>query len=415
MSTPVLIAENLSKTYVLDRRPQENRLSERLTSWWRRPHDAGSCVKFEALHDVSLTLGAGETLGIVGRNGAGKSTLLKILSGVTEPTSGRFGVRGRVGSLLEVGTGFHSELTGRENIYLNGAMLGMHHREVHRHFDAIVEFANVANFLETPVKRYSSGMQMRLAFAVAAHLDPEILIVDEVLAVGDAEFQKKCLGKMDEATHSGKTVLFVSHNLAAVQRLCRRAIWLDHGCVRADDEAETVIQKYLAEVMTDTASWTRTQPPLPGPHFLSLRLCKPDGTPLDCPDSAAAFGIEVEYRLPQETPGLMLALAIANREQLPLFSSSPLDSGVTLPKEPATYRTRVVFPPELCMPREYSVIVALYSLASSYESLFAPFSFLVAAAPSLATSLPTGRIGEIQVRCDWTQPQIQPPHGETSS
>ena len=192
--------------------------------------------EFWALKDVSFEVKQGEVLGIIGRNGAGKSTLLKILSRITEPTEGRVSLRGRVASLLEVGTGFHPELTGRENIFLNGAILGMTQREIRKKFDEIVAFAEVEKFLDTPVKHYSSGMYVRLAFAVAAHLEPEILVVDEVLAVGDAEFQKKCLGKMDEVSRrEGRTVLFVSHNMGVISNLCSLAIWLDAGQVRRWD------------------------------------------------------------------------------------------------------------------------------------------------------------------------------------
>lgn len=198
-----------------------------------------------ALRDVSFEVGQGERLGIIGRNGAGKSTLLKIISRITCPTAGRITIHGRVASLLEVGTGFHPELTGRENIYLNGAILGMGKAEIKRKFDDIVEFSEIERFLDTPVKRYSSGMYVRLAFAVAAHLDPEILLVDEVLAVGDIAFQKKCLGKMGEVTTSGRTVLFVSHNMAAIQSLCGKAIWLDRGRIAKVGDAPEVIASYL--------------------------------------------------------------------------------------------------------------------------------------------------------------------------
>ncbi|MBV8093168.1 MAG: ABC transporter ATP-binding protein, partial [Acetobacteraceae bacterium] len=203
--------------------------------------------EFWALKDVSLEVERGEVLGIIGRNGAGKSTLLKILSRITEPTRGRVVLRGRVASLLEVGTGFHPELTGRENIHLNGAILGMARAEIRRRFDEIVAFAGVEKFIDTPVKRYSSGMYVRLAFAVAAHLQPEILVVDEVLAVGDAEFQQKCLGKMDEVSRrEGRTVLFVSHNLSIVEKLCQRCIWLDRGTIRQSDSVAAVIKGYLS-------------------------------------------------------------------------------------------------------------------------------------------------------------------------
>jgi len=199
-----------------------------------------------ALRDVSLEVAEGEVVGIIGRNGAGKSTLLKILSKITHPTEGNIKIRGRVASLLEVGTGFHEELTGRENVYLNGSILGMKKQEVDKCFDAIVEFSGVEKFIDTQVKRYSSGMRLRLGFAVAAHLEPDVLIVDEVLAVGDVGFQKKCLDSMEGLRSGGRTVLFVSHNLAAVENLCSRGIWLDDGKVRMDGEAKEVIQAYMA-------------------------------------------------------------------------------------------------------------------------------------------------------------------------
>jgi lipopolysaccharide transport system ATP-binding protein len=211
----------------------------------RRLAGRGDLPRFWALKDVSLDVHPGEVVGVIGRNGAGKSTLLKILSRITEPTEGSAVIRGRVGSLLEVGTGFHLELTGRENVYLNGAILGMSHREIRRKFDEIVAFAEVEKFLDTPVKRYSSGMHVRLAFAVAAHLDPEILIIDEVLAVGDAAFQQKCLGKMDAVAHQGRTILFVSHNMAAVESLCTRACLLESGRVAALGDVPGVLARYL--------------------------------------------------------------------------------------------------------------------------------------------------------------------------
>ncbi|HXU21399.1 MAG TPA: ABC transporter ATP-binding protein [Verrucomicrobiae bacterium] len=201
-----------------------------------------------ALQNVSFSIKRGEAVGIIGRNGAGKSTLLKILSRITNPTSGIVAVDGKVASLLEVGTGFHQELTGRENIYLNGSILGMAKKEVDRKLDAIVEFSGVAKFLDTPIKRYSSGMRLRLGFAVAAHLDPDILIVDEVLAVGDAEFQKKCLNTMENLRGGARTVLFVSHNLAAVENLCERCIWIDGGQIRMDGETRSVIEAYMGSV-----------------------------------------------------------------------------------------------------------------------------------------------------------------------
>jgi lipopolysaccharide transport system ATP-binding protein len=218
-------------------------LANTATSFWKPKR--GKSKKIWALSDVSFEVGAGEVVGVIGRNGAGKTTLLKILSRITEPTTGRVELRGRVGSLLEVGTGFHPELTGRENIYLNGSILGMRREEIERRFDEIVAFAEVTEFIDTPVKRYSSGMYLRLAFAVAAHLETEILLVDEVLAVGDVQFQKKCMGKIEQVAGQGRTVLFVSHNMPAVQRLCTRGILLSGGTIVHDGNVRPVIQEYL--------------------------------------------------------------------------------------------------------------------------------------------------------------------------
>ena len=251
----VISVENLSKRYVIGHQTRHDTLRDALVHGVRRlgrllvSGERGLATgqeEFWALRDVSFEVRRGEVLGIIGRNGAGKSTLLKILSRITEPTGGRAAIRGRVASLLEVGTGFHPELTGRENIFLNGAILGMGRLEIRRKFDEIVAFAEVERFLDTPVKHYSSGMYVRLAFAVAAHLEPEILVVDEVLAVGDAQFQARCLGKMESiAQNRGRTVLFVSHNLSAVVRLCQRALVLDEGLVTADGSAATAVGQYL--------------------------------------------------------------------------------------------------------------------------------------------------------------------------
>lgn len=262
----IISVENLSKKYIIGHQQQErySSLQEMLAGGAKkvmnklavRPGpETGhqSHEEFWALKDVNFEIKQGDRVGIIGRNGAGKSTLLKILSRITEPTSGRVKIKGRVASLLEVGTGFHPELTGRENIYLNGAILGMSKAEIKRKFDEIVEFSEVEKFLDTPVKRYSSGMYVRLAFAVAAHLEPEILIVDEVLAVGDAQFQKKCLGKMKDAGTSGRTVIFVSHNLAAVKTLCSSAIGLDKGKIVRSGPVSGVVEEYLSRDLRSTS------------------------------------------------------------------------------------------------------------------------------------------------------------------
>jgi lipopolysaccharide transport system ATP-binding protein len=268
--SPIITVENLSKRYKLSHlasRPRYRALrdviAEGAANLFRfrrkRGHDdAPRSEDFWALKGINVEINRGEVVGIVGRNGAGKSTLLKVLSRITEPTAGRIRLRGRVASLLEVGTGFHPELTGRENIYLNGAILGMSRVEIKAKFDEIVAFAGVEKFLDTPVKHYSSGMYVRLAFAVAAHLEPEILVVDEVLAVGDAEFQKKCLGKMEEvAKGHGRTILFVSHNMSAVRSLCSRAILLSEGKLVANDSVDKVIDSYLAFGAQTELAWDR--------------------------------------------------------------------------------------------------------------------------------------------------------------
>jgi lipopolysaccharide transport system ATP-binding protein len=243
-----ITVENLSKRYSIGSKQQETMIREALVNFARHPfrrrNTPGETIW--ALKDVSFVVGKSEVVGVIGRNGAGKSTLLKILSKITYPTSGSIKVEGCVTSLLEVGTGFHEELTGRENIYLNGSILGMKRREINAKIDAIVDFAGVSNFLDTRIKFYSSGMRLRLGFAVAAHLDTELLLVDEVLAVGDADFQKKCLRKMESLHNAGRTVLFISHNLLAVEHLCPRVIWIDGGKVRCDGDAREVIQAYMA-------------------------------------------------------------------------------------------------------------------------------------------------------------------------
>ena len=246
---PILEVQHLSKEFKIDIK-QERYLS--LRDLLSNPFAKNKKLRentFFALNDVNFNVNAGESIGIIGRNGAGKSTLLKILSKITPPTSGKIICRGRIASLLEVGTGFHPELTGRENIFMNGSILGMRRAEIAKHFDAIVDFSGVEKFLETPLKRYSSGMQLRLAFAVAAHLEPEILIIDEVLAVGDAEFQKKCIGKMDEVSKSGRTVLFVSHDLSAVSTLTKKSIYLDKGQIMLYDNTPAVIQPNLVFII----------------------------------------------------------------------------------------------------------------------------------------------------------------------
>lgn len=245
--TNAIQVENVTKRYVIGTMRHETMLREALLNMVTlRRRARATETTILALNDLSFNVEEGEVVGIIGRNGAGKSTLLKVLSRITYPTSGRIRVKGRVASLIEVGTGFHDELTGRENIYLNGSILGMRKREIDARIDQIIDFAGVDKFVDTPIKRYSSGMRLRLGFAVAAHMEPDVLFVDEVLAVGDADFQKKCLNAMDELRSGGRTVLFVSHNMAAIENLCPRTVWIDGGRLHMDGPSDNVIAKYLA-------------------------------------------------------------------------------------------------------------------------------------------------------------------------
>jgi lipopolysaccharide transport system ATP-binding protein len=262
---------------------------------------------FWALKDVSFAVPEGQVVGLIGRNGAGKSTFLKVLSRVTEPTEGKIRFRGRIGSLLEVGTGFHPELTGRENILMNGAILGMRRAEIARHFDDIVAFAEVEKFIDTPVKHYSSGMYLRLAFAVAAHLDPEILLVDEVLAVGDAAFQKKCLGKMGDVSRRGRTVMFVSHNMTALRALCSRAVWFSEGKVMEDGPAGDVVDHYLQSHSTLNLESRWDDPATaPGDHRARLHLVRVNAKNTDTDLITVSTPLEVEFQYWNFLPGAVL-------------------------------------------------------------------------------------------------------------
>ena len=276
-----------------------------------RRHEAKAPPTFWALKDISFDVAEGEVVGLIGRNGAGKSTFLKVLSRVTDPTEGRILLHGRIGSLLEVGTGFHPELTGRENIFLNGAILGMRRAEIVRHFDAIVAFAEVEKFIDTPVKHYSSGMYLRLAFAVAAHLDPEILLVDEVLAVGDAAFQKKCLGKMADVSQQGRTVVFVSHNMTALRSLCTRAVWLNEGKVMEDGPAGAVVDHYLQKNATSNLESRWDDPATaPGDHRARLHLARVNLKGADTDQITVETPLEIEFQYWNFVPDAVLNVSI---------------------------------------------------------------------------------------------------------
>lgn len=338
----VIKVENLGKKYILSHQKQEpytalrdvmadmaKKWGKRLTNPFSKSQDTATYEDYWALKDVSFEVKEGDRVGIIGRNGAGKSTLLKILSRITEPTTGKIRLKGRIASLLEVGTGFHPELTGRENIYLNGAVLGMNKAEIKKKFDEIVAFAEVEKFLDTPVKRYSSGMYVRLAFAVAAHLEPEILVVDEVLAVGDMKFQKKCLEKMKDVGRQGRTVLFVSHDMNAIARLCERVILLDRGKLLQNGPTNEVISAYMRSGagMTALRQWPDITA-APGNDIVrlrSVRVCQEDGSVSQTTDIRQPIGIEMEYEVLEAGHMLVPNYLFRNEEGIDLFCALEQD------------------------------------------------------------------------------------------
>lgn len=350
MSEAIIRVENLGKKYIIGHQQQEGyrTLRDVIVSQTKsllkplqniKTNKHNSSEEFWSLKDVSFEIQQGDRVGIIGRNGAGKSTLLKILSRITEPTKGRIQIQGRVASLLEVGTGFHPELTGRENVYLNGAILGMSKVEIKRKFDEIVAFAEIEKFLDTPVKRYSSGMYVRLAFAVAAHLEPEILIVDEVLAVGDAQFQKKCLGKMESvSTKEGKTILFVSHNVRVFQQLCNNALFLEKGILKdASRDINSIARKYLLDNEDiQNSEWSNIKDEFQNSWFEPLRFLVVDkiGNKLEMPvrnDASIVVRIEGKVKLP--VPDLTIGYAIYTDEEHLLYWSYQTDDKKGVPRE----------------------------------------------------------------------------------
>jgi lipopolysaccharide transport system ATP-binding protein len=327
-----------------------------------------------ALKNVSFDVREGEVVGIIGVNGAGKSTLLKVISQITPPTRGEIHIRGRISSLLEVGTGFHPELTGRENVYLNGTILGMRKNEVDRKFDEIIEFSGVEKFLETPVKRYSMGMRVRLAFAVAAHLEPEILIIDEVLAVGDAEFQKKCLNKMEAVGSEGRTVLFVSHNMAAVTRLCTRGILLSSGGVIADGDTHDIVSSYLTSGLGTMASraWPAGDD-CPGDDSVrlrSVRIINSDGAVTEGVDIRRPVGLQMEFEVLQGGKILMPYFQLLNEEGVIVFST--IDQELrwhTEPRKPGRYVSTAWVPGNLLSEGMVYVLVAMRTKRRNYRPI----------------------------------------------
>lgn len=375
--TPALRLENVSKMYRLGE-VGTGTLSHDLNRLWARvrgkedpfskvgnvnDRTAGGtqdCVW--AVRNIDFEVQPGEIVGIIGRNGAGKSTLLKLLSRVTAPTEGRIYINGRIASLLEVGTGFHLELTGRENVFLNGAILGMSKREIRARFDEIVEFSGCAKYIDTPVKRYSSGMHVRLAFAVAAHLETDILIVDEVLAVGDAEFQAKCIGKMRDLSSAGhRTVLFVSHNMASMRQLCPRAILMDKGTVVSRGETGAIIEEYmtLGGEADRAVTWSeRDAPTGRGVRLLGILVKDAQGRTEGALASDAEFTIEIDYELTEELRGMRVGIGLTNAEGILLFVSSDFSANTTNARVwPGRYISRATVPGKLLIEGRYSVEV----------------------------------------------------------
>jgi lipopolysaccharide transport system ATP-binding protein len=368
---------------VVDRVTKEYRIGER-TAAYGTLRDAGTRMMrrafhrlqssrpegrqlLEALNEVSFEVRAGETVGVIGRNGAGKSTLLKLLGRITQPTRGSIDLYGRVGCLLEVGTGFHAELSGRENVYLSGAILGMRRADIQRQFDAIVAFAEVERFIDTPVKFYSSGMYMRLAFAVAAHLHPEILLIDEVLAVGDANFQKRCLGKIEEFRSIGRTVLFVSHNMSSVLRLCPRVILLEGGRLIADGPADQVTRRYLQSDTGSPAERIWTEPSkAPGnavARLHAVRIRDENGRIVPTLDIRRPFQVEVEYWALDPGARATVSLHLINEEGICLLVTNDFNNRVwwETPRQAGLVRTRVQVPANFMAEGQVSVLAAVCS------------------------------------------------------
>jgi lipopolysaccharide transport system ATP-binding protein len=356
--------ENLGKRYRLGRRESYQTLRDSIVRLFSLPFRSLTSIsprsdEIWALQDVSFEIKRGEVVGIIGRNGAGKSTLLKILSRITEPIEGWAEIHGRIGSLLEVGTGFHGELTGRENVYLNGAILGMKKAEINRKFDEMVAFAEVDKFLDTPVKHYSSGMFLRLAFAVAAHLEPDILLVDEVLAVGDARFQQKSFGKMEELSRGGRTVLVVSHNLAGLKSLCQRAILLNQGRVGYDGNIEDAIQTYLFDPLAQTGEMY-FEPNSRRMQILRVTLRDAQGHPTNQLDMCQPFGIEIEYGVQTPIQGAHVACYISDQfgQSILATTDGDLNHQALGQRDPGRYIARLRIPAGLINSGSYRLAVA---------------------------------------------------------
>lgn len=413
-------ADRLSKLYKLGGRQRHHdtlreRIAHGLTGLVRRrPSDGSERPTVWALKDVSFEVRRGEVVGIIGSNGAGKSTLLKILSRITEPTMGSAEVSGRVGSLLEVGTGFHPELTGWENIFLSGVILGMKKREIHQKLDEIVAFAGIEKFLDTPVKHYSSGMYLRLAFAVAAHLEPEILFVDEVLAVGDAEFQKRCLGKMQDVAREGRTVLFVSHNLASIGQLCERALWIHDGRLNQDGPATEIIASYLSATSANRLIWSN--PSKKHSTYLAFeyaRVVSASDQPAAVVEFSSEFRIEIAYKVLQRVRDLAIIFRVIDPQGNVIWTSWNTDlTGWRNGKitDPGTYLSICKVPARMLRPKLYHVSVG----ARSDEHGELHENVLAFEVSGVGFTLNPGRPGLIAPLLEWevrqlNKDQVRPP------
>lgn len=422
MAHPAIRVEDLGKQYHLGLRERGYRtLRETIMNAAAAPlrrfrHLSGTSRKVEriwALKDVSFEVQPGEVVGIIGRNGAGKSTLLKILTRITEPTTGRAEVRGHVGSLLEVGTGMHPELTGRENVFLNGAVLGMPRASIKHKFDEIVDFSGVEKFLDTPVKRFSSGMRVRLAFAVAAHLEPEILLVDEVLAVGDAEFQKKCLGKMGDVARGGRTVLFVSHNMAAIQNLCASTLLLESGQLETVGPTDEVVEHYLSRVVSQSSTrMPLSEFRLPGyqPIIEEINLYDEDCNPTNHVGVGEAVTIEIVYAHsePLRNPGFGIGIEANDGQRLSFLHTDIQCRNV--PELPAVGKVICRLPKIGFAPGLYYLSFACLHCGTKIDALPRAVELHVEASDYFGTGrLPLLRQGRIVLDADWKFPQSPTP------
>jgi len=414
---PIITVQNLGKRYRLGTaRAAYSTVREALVTTMRAPwrvlrgngHSAKQTIW--ALRDVSLEIAAGEVVGIIGRNGAGKSTLLKILSRITEPTTGRVVLYGRVGSLLEVGTGFHPELTGSENIFLNGSILGMTRREIQNRFDEIVSFAEIEEFLDTPVKRYSSGMYVRLAFAVAAHLQPEVLLVDEVLAVGDAAFQKKCLGKMSEVAKEGRTVLFVSHNMGAIGRLCTRGLLLDKGRLLFSGHVMEAIAQYTEGVSSSAAEVSFPPDESKKMQVRAARLIDESGNASTELDRVKAFTVTIEYEVRRRIEGAHLGIMLDRIDGTPVCHAGDIDAAPDgiIDRHPGMYQTSVTFPGNLLNAGVYQIRIGLAKYGGEIYDYCEPLMFHLNDHGTFAASGAGGqqRQGILAIPLDWHTKQI---------